>query len=453
MEALAAVDEATRLTVSEGDVLQTAYLGGNADSHCWLMSQFCDFPSGAKVLDSGCGVGGISLRLKVIRPDLDITLLNFSQLQLDMCPDFRKVCADAERTGLNEKFDAVILASAACQMNGLRALKESARLLSDGGFIVLSDLATAESINLRESMHAEFLSESDWLALIRRAGLRVQEQYAVGDFDVTHFAERIGYMPDWLASAKPILWKLVKDNALDRHERVAFQFSGGKDSMAALLAMKDEWHRMTVYFMDAGDLLPETYDFVYVVAKDIPDFRVINSDSKAIRQSLGHPSDLVSTSRSYAASILSGSPYMQVDTHTCCYQSIMKPMHDRMIEDGITLIIRGQKASDGLKGRLVSGDVLDGIEYLFPIEHLNDAEVMDCLENIQLPAYYNDMTNAPDCKSCTGWWQDGRMTYLAKYHPEIAKDYASALVVFRGDLAKHISDLDAELKTYMRSTQ
>jgi phosphoadenosine phosphosulfate reductase len=241
----------------------------------------------------------------------------------------------------------------------------------------------------------------------------------------------------------------IKD-VLDRHKRIAFQFSGGKDSTAALLAMRTEWHRIAVYFLDAGDLLQETYDFVQSIAKDIPDFRVIKSDSKAVRAQLGHPSDLVATGRTYAASILSGAPFVQVDTHTCCYNSIMKPMHDRMVEDGITLIIRGQKLADDLKGRLVSGDVLNGVEYLFPIEHMTDSEVMDCLENIQLPAYYRHMTNAPDCKSCTGWWKDGRMSYLAKSHPELAKDYAGALIVFRGELAKHMNELDAELQTYMR---
>lgn len=450
MNTLQAVEQATHHYVKPGDVLQTAYISGSPDGHVEALLEFADFPLNAEIIDLGCGVGGMADRIIHSRPDVDITLVNFSEVQLGMCPNyFTKIKADAELTRINIKYDCAILASAACQMNTLRALKEALRLLRPDGFILLSDLAVSQSINLRDSIHAEFYSESDWMSLIKQAGLKVVDKLAIESFSMSHFSNLLDNK-DWLHDAKPILWKLKFDDPFERHQNIAFQFSGGKDSTAALIALQDRWECMTVYFTDTGDLLPETYAFVERIAKDIPDFRIIRSDSLAVRKRHGFVSDAITSRSTATAAALEGGRALMLDTHTCCYLSIMKPMQDQMIADGITLIIRGQKLSDKQKGQLVSADVIDGVEFYHPIEHLTDDEVMDMLKDIDLPMYYNHMKSAPDCKSCTGWWSDGRMNYLASTHPELAKQYAETLVAFRGELASAISNLDTELKSYVR---
>ena len=42
-------------------------------------------------------------------------------------------------------------------------------------------------------------------------------------------------------------------HAVARHEKIGFQFSGGRDSVAALHVMRPHWDRMAIYITDTGD--------------------------------------------------------------------------------------------------------------------------------------------------------------------------------------------------------
>jgi phosphoadenosine phosphosulfate reductase len=98
----------------------------------------------------------------------------------------------------------------------------------------------------------------------------------------------------------------------------------------------------------------------------------------------------------------------------------MVPLHNRMKHDGITLIIRGQKNSDEMKGELKSGDVMDGFEFLYPLGDLNDADCDDVIKahGITLPAYYGEgLISSGDCLSCTAWNDEARGAHLLKHYP------------------------------------
>ena len=99
----------------------------------------------------------------------------------------------------------------------------------------------------------------------------------------------------------------------------------------------------------------------------------------------------------------------------------MLPMHQRMVEDGITLIVRGQKASDTFRGALKSGDVVDGFEFYFPTEEMSDDE---CLQlhresGLHFPDYYElGIQHVGDCLGCTAWCvDDRRVGYIKSRHP------------------------------------
>ncbi|MBX3659199.1 MAG: phosphoadenosine phosphosulfate reductase family protein [Ramlibacter sp.] len=65
-----------------------------------------------------------------------------------------------------------------------------------------------------------------------------------------------------------------------RHKKVAFQFSGGRDSTAALYLMRPHWGQMTVYHLDAGDQFPETRKVVDAVERDVPIVRLYSEVSE-----------------------------------------------------------------------------------------------------------------------------------------------------------------------------
>ncbi|CDN87309.1 Phosphoadenosine phosphosulfate reductase [Hydrogenophaga intermedia] len=221
------------------------------------------------------------------------------------------------------------------------------------------------------------------------------------------------------------------DHVFERHERVAFQFSGGKDSTAALLLLRPWWSQMTVYWLDSGDAFPETERVVRdVVALGIERFVRVPGKVHQMIHVYGPPSDLVPFGASQAAhhfKVALSEPIQ--DRAMCCARSKFVPMHQRMLDDGVTLIVRGQKAVDQFKGPHRSGEVVDGIELLFPIENWTDGMVSRYLaaEWPQALAMYQHLDKSGDCMRCSAWLGDARVRYLREHHPEAFVDLAERL--------------------------
>jgi 3'-phosphoadenosine 5'-phosphosulfate sulfotransferase (PAPS reductase)/FAD synthetase len=208
-------------------------------------------------------------------------------------------------------------------------------------------------------------------------------------------------------------------NIIDRHHRIALQVSGGRDSIACLYLMRPFWDKMTVYWCDTGDAYPETRKLVTKIMDMVPNFAVISGNQPSVIDMHGMPSDIVPVSATPMGLAMSGldSPKIQ-DRYSCCFRTMMAPTQDRMRHDGITLIIRGQKSKDRFKGQLKSGDVIGGVEYLFPIEAWDARQVMEYLrrEGAPIPRFYEMLETMPDCMSCTAWWEEGISSYLKRYH-------------------------------------
>ena len=223
------------------------------------------------------------------------------------------------------------------------------------------------------------------------------------------------------------------DSVLARHERIAFQFSGGKDSTAMLLKMRPYWHRFTVYFCNSGDVLPETLELVDHFRKILPNFVEIAGRTQQVRAEFGMPTDVLPWSSAAMAHYgnVGFTPLMQ-DRVSCCFRSVMAPLHERMIADGVTLIIRGQKNKDVLKGRFVSGDIADGIEFLYPMEDLTDEQCFQIMRDngVTIPRYYSEgLVHSGDCSTCTAWvHEENRAVYLKKYYPERYETYRRNII-------------------------
>lgn len=213
------------------------------------------------------------------------------------------------------------------------------------------------------------------------------------------------------------------EEALSRHDVAAFQLSGGRDSVAALYAMRPFWGRFDVYTLDTGEQFPEVADVIGEIERDLG--RVINivqGSTALVREHFGLASDLIPVgSHTDLGRMHSGSEAKIIDRYECCWRSIMAPMQARMIEDGATLIIRGQRNSDFAQAPTRSGFSDGVVELLYPIEEWSDDDVMDFIERCDLPVgpfYGAGMKSTPDCMGCTAWWDEGRFQYLKHNHPE-----------------------------------
>ena len=239
----------------------------------------------------------------------------------------------------------------------------------------------------------------------------------------------------------------VIDSALSRHARIGFQLSGGRDSVAALYLLRPYWGRMVVYHLDTGDQFPETMAVVGRVELDLgrPMIRIAGF-AREVRRDYGLASDLVPVGNTPIGRMLSGRKLRLISRDECCVRSRMTPLHLRMRQDGITLLIRGQRDDEYAVQPKRSGDVEDGIEFLYPIQDWTGDQVQAYLKDNNLPVapfYERGMRRAPECMGCTAWWDEGRDTYLKQYHPLHFVAYQANVKLIRAEIDaqyQHLKD-------------
>lgn len=239
---------------------------------------------------------------------------------------------------------------------------------------------------------------------------------------------------------------MIDTTILGSHNRIGLHFSGGKDSLAVAYLLREHWDRLTFYHVDAGDLLPEVREIVDDMERQVPCFVRIASNSRAWGEANGLPSDLVPHTGTLPAKLM-GAKTLISSRYECCGHNLWLPMHARMVEDGISLVIRGTKRCDMPKLPAVSGDTSMGYEIWLPIEDWSHERVFAYLREVGAPLcrVYETMTNAPECATCTAWWTEGRAAYLAKHHPELSAAYRAKLAIVAAEVTPVWASLQAEM--------
>jgi 3'-phosphoadenosine 5'-phosphosulfate sulfotransferase (PAPS reductase)/FAD synthetase len=236
---------------------------------------------------------------------------------------------------------------------------------------------------------------------------------------------------------------------ISRHARIAFELSGGADSVAALYALRTFWDIMTVYHVDTGDQFPEIAAVIDAVSRDVP-IIVIRQNVKDWRDDVGYPSDIVPFDNTNIGRSLSGRTIKIVSRMECCAANLMGPLHSLVLRDGNTLLVRGTLAEDFKgPGHLLSGWTDGEVELLNAIEDWSKEEVISyCLRN-ELPLapfYEQGMRNAPECMGCTAYWDENRMQYLRRNYPEAADAYRDNLKTLRGEILAQMGHSLQELR-------
>lgn len=221
---------------------------------------------------------------------------------------------------------------------------------------------------------------------------------------------------------------------LEEHERIALQFSGGKDSLALLYLFKTHLGRITVIHCDTSDQLPELQRLVAVIEANVPSFHRVKSDAPAWIAKYGLPSDLVPIRcHPGAANIYREAGHPIVPITDCCAANRWRPMNAALIELRPSLVIHGQRRSDFMGwDKTMKGDTAkapEGWESWAAISEWSDGDVMTYLREVGAPIlpWYSHRPHAPECATCPASWSEGRGAYLRKHHPELADRYAGYL--------------------------
>jgi len=239
------------------------------------------------------------------------------------------------------------------------------------------------------------------------------------------------------------------EDILKRHDKIALQLSGGRDSIACLYLLRPYWDRITVYWLNTDAPFPETVALMEKVRAMVPHFVELHGNQPQVIEQLGIPSDIVPASHTLMGRLAGEStgPLIQ-DRHTCCATVVMMPLHKRMQEDGVTLVIRGQRDADKLKAPIKSGVVIEGVEYLFPIEDWSSKQVMTYLQSqgAPVPRFYEMLDSAPDCTTCSAYWDHGVAAYLKRYHPAAHAEVQVRLDYINAAVSKPIADFNTEIQ-------
>lgn len=442
-------------------LLQPYRYGEDDASHVRKLLKIADFDQNAKVLDIGCGIGECARLMKGCRDDLSFTLLNFSEEQLKDCPDeFERILGDAHDLTFDEcSFDSVMFNASLGNMDYKLALSESVRVLKVGGTLLINEPERISGTN--DDMQRILMFSAYTFEQINNfcseIGMSLEKQ--VVPFEYTE------YLKDQWASdeydiafegVRPSILKFTKiehsvackvGKKICSHERVAMQVSGGKDSLSVLHLLKPWWDRLTVYWLNTGDAVPATTEMMAGIRKIVPNFIEVQGRQPETIRDYGWPSDVVPQSHTVLGNqILGKTPFLVQERLSCCVKSIMLPMHERMLADGVSLVIRGKRGDDADKTGVKSGDKYE-YELLFPIQDWTEKDVYLYLEDsgFPLPDYYQSIGDSMDCKTCTAWSNHRANRYLKdnlpEAHTEKTRRQKLILNAIKNDLALMIDEV------------
>lgn len=231
----------------------------------------------------------------------------------------------------------------------------------------------------------------------------------------------------------------------DRHQKIALQFSGGKDSLAILHLLKPYWDRVTVYWTNPGNPFPETTDLMSRVRAMVPHFKEVRGLQPEIIALDGWPSDVVPVPHTSDGHYTLGEkPFRIQGRLNCCIRSLMIPMHQAMLDDGVTCIVRGRREDEADKSPARPGAIIDGIEFVFPLWDWSAEDVLAYLESVgePIPAFYKHGKASFDCMDCTAWWGEGLSHYLRAEHPIQFKEYERRIGLIKQAIADQLGQCE-----------
>lgn len=212
-----------------------------------------------------------------------------------------------------------------------------------------------------------------------------------------------------------------------KHDKIALMLSGGKDSIACLHLIDKFLDRTVVIWTNTSANFKEIEEFMAEIKAKVPNFVEIKVNQPEFIEKFGYPADVLPMNYTPVGQLATGKKDLKLVSYLdCCNNNIWQPTALKIKELGITGIIRGQRSSETHKAPIKSGDVIEGIEYLLPIEDWSSEQVLDYLKSkdVNVNGRLSMDHSSLDCWNCTAYLADSkdRMNYVEKKYPNQHKE-------------------------------
>ena len=192
----------------------------------------------------------------------------------------------------------------------------------------------------------------------------------------------------------------------------AIQFSGGKDSLACLYLYRERWDTTYVVWLDTGAAYPEMVEYMEKWKQRLPHFIHVKSDQPSNVRERGWPVDVLPVENTLIGKLITGNEGPLMQSHLdCCAANIWVPLYNACRGLGIRYLVKGQRGNDRRKSTSVHGQVVDGIQYLMPIQDWTEEQVFQYLKDVGAelpPGYAEGEKTGRDCWNCTAYLDDNR---------------------------------------------
>lgn len=242
----------------------------------------------------------------------------------------------------------------------------------------------------------------------------------------------------WRVGLKAEAARSAIASAIDRHQRAALLFSGGKDSMVLAHLAEPFRDRLVLLWVNTQGHLPHMVEHVRKYGETFQLVELASNYAERFIES-GLPSLIVPMERAAAWQSLQFKPDTErpliADWLSCCSALRWRPIENYLQQNrDLTLLMHGQRREDGFASR---GN--GSCETLLPLWDWSTDEILEYVrgQGLQLPAQYAEgAASSLECGACcTAEVTPEHRRFLSRHYPRIAEEFGTALSLVYGAVA------------------